>query len=47
MTMGDGGGLGQNGFAGSDGAGGIAGKAVKNNTNINWLNAGTILGVIE
>ena len=47
MSMGDGGGLGQIGDAGSDGAGGNPGKAVKNNANINWLNTGTIIGVIE
>lgn len=47
MTMGSGGGLAQNGVLGSDGAGGLPGKAVKGNSNINWLNAGTILGAIE
>ena len=46
-TFGVGGGLGQNGSAGSDGAGGTAGKAVINNSNINWVQQGTIIGAIE
>lgn len=46
-TFGVGGGLGQSGSAGADGAGGEAGKAVINNSNINWVQQGTIIGAVE
>jgi len=47
FDFGEGGGLGQPGSSGARSAGGLAGKAVTNNANINWINAGTIIGDVE
>lgn len=43
---GNGGDLGQDGAAGGDGPGGLAGQAITNNSNITWLNMGDIRGAI-
>lgn len=47
FDFGQGGGLGQSGSSGARSAGGLAGKAITNNANINWINAGTIIGDVE